>query len=77
MIDSLLLALGEDAPCREKTASKTASCIKRDGSQVTGFVITDQFGSVGIIDKSAVRWLSAKEMWWLIHESPELGKPLE
>lgn len=73
----LFAVLGESAPSRDLTASKTADCIKRDGSQITGFVVTDQWGGIGIIDKSAVRWLTNKEMWWLMHTSAERGGDLD
>ncbi len=33
------------------TIEKTAEIIERDGSVVTGFVVTDKYGNVGIIDK--------------------------
>ena len=73
----LFAVLGDNAPARNLTASKTADCIKRDGSQVTGFVVTDQWGGIGIIDKSAVRWLTNKEMWWLMHDSAQIGNNLD
>lgn len=59
-----------DAPAADLTAMKTASILRRDGSQITGFVVTHpQHGTVGIIDKSAVRWLDKGGWWWLMHES--------
>lgn len=67
IIDRLRAALGLGAPARDLTASKTAFAIERDGSQITGFVVTDKEGSVGIIDKSACRWLTRQEMWELMH----------
>lgn len=73
----LFAVLGDNAPARNLTASKTADCIKRDGSQITGFVVTDQWGGIGIIDKSAVRWLTNKEMWWLMHDSAQIGNNLD
>jgi hypothetical protein len=39
------------------TAEKTAEIMERDGSVVTGFVVTDKYGDIGIIDKGAVRWI--------------------
>lgn len=36
--------------------------MERDGSVVTGFVLTDKAGGVGIVNQSAVRWLSQSEM---------------
>jgi hypothetical protein len=74
---ALFAVLGDNAPARDLTASKTADCIKRDGSQITGFVVTDQWGGIGIIDKSAVRWLTNKEMWWLMHDSAQIGNNLD
>ena len=75
-VGELLAALGEDAPARDLTASKAADCSNRDGSQITGFVVTDQWGGIGIIDKSAVRWLTKREMWWLMHDSAQIGQNL-
>jgi hypothetical protein len=65
--------LGEAAPARRLTAYKTDFILRRDGSQITGFVVTDKYGGIGIIDKSAVRWLTGKEMWWLMHDSAQIG----
>ena len=31
-------------------------------SVITGFVVTDAYGNIGIVDKSVVRWIS-KEQW--------------
>jgi len=36
--------------------------MQRDKSVITGFVVTDPYGNIGIIDKSVVRWIS-KEQW--------------
>ena len=44
------------------TLKKTDDIIKRDKSVITGFVVTDAYGNIGIIDKSVVRWIS-KEQW--------------
>ena len=66
--DALLAVMGEN-PC-ELTAKKTAWMMERDKMQVTGFVVTSPTGLIGIVDKSAVRWLTDKEMWWLMHDSP-------
>jgi hypothetical protein len=65
----LLAVLGGTAPAKDMTALKAAAIIDRDGGQVTGFIITQPSGDVGIVDKSAVRWLSKAELWWLMHES--------
>ena len=75
--DSLLAVLGESARSRNLTAEKTSICMERDGSQVTGFVVTDKNGGVGIIDKSACRWLEPDEMWWLMHDSAQIGNNLK
>lgn len=65
----LLAVMGVNAPAKLLTAFKTGSVMARDGSSITGFVITDKNGRVAIIDKSACRWLTKEEMWWLMHES--------
>ena len=62
----LLHVLG-GAPASDLTASKTIHCIGRDNSEITGFVLTEPNGRIGIVDKSAVRWLSSQEMWSLMH----------
>ena len=64
----LLAVMGENPI--ELTAKKTAWMMERDKMQVTGFVVTSPTGLIGIVDKSAVRWLTDKEMWWLMHDSP-------
>lgn len=64
---TLLDVLGATAPNRELTARKTAHIMERDGSEITGFVVTDKHGEVGIIDKSAVRWLYQERMDQLMH----------
>lgn len=65
----LLAVMGVKAPAKQLTALKTGSVMARDGSSITGFVITDKNGHVAIIDKSACRWLTKEELWWLMHES--------
>lgn len=62
-------AIANDAPAAELTIEKVKQCIKRDGSKITGYVLTDKHGDVAIIDKSAVRWLGQSELWWLMHDS--------
>ncbi len=49
------------------TAVKTAEIIERDGSVVTGFVVTDKYGDIGIIDKGAVRWIDKKQFFKEMH----------
>lgn len=58
---ALLAVLSPSDLTRTITADKAASCMKRDGSAVTGFVLTAPSGSVGIVNQSAVRWLSEEE----------------
>ncbi len=51
------------------TAQKVAEKIE-DGYQISGLVIVNpKTGERCIIDSSAGRWLSSKEMQWLMHES--------
>ena len=49
------------------TIEKTAEIIKRDGSVITGFVVTDKYGDIGIIDKGAVRWIDKKQFFKEMH----------
>jgi hypothetical protein len=49
------------------TAEKTAEIMERDGSVVTGFVVTDKYGDIGIIDKGAVRWIDKKQFFKEMH----------
>ena len=49
------------------TAEKTANIIERDNSVITGFVVTDKYGDVGIIDKGAVRWIDKKQFFKEMH----------
>jgi hypothetical protein len=49
------------------TAKKTLAVIDRDQSRITGFVLTGRNGETTIVNSSAVRWLSGKEMWELMH----------
>jgi len=64
---TLLTMLGENAQAADLTAHKTAFAMHRDKSIITGFVVTSPNGEVGIIDKSAVRWLSQDEWWNFFH----------
>lgn len=55
------------------TIEKAEWIMERDKMIVTGFMLTcPKTGEVGIVDKSAVRWLSKEDWWWLMHvsESP-------
>lgn len=65
----LLAVMGVNAPAKQLTAHKTEWVMARDKSSITGFVITDKDGRVAIIDKSACRWLTKEELWWLMHDS--------
>ena len=58
----LLSILGENAQSKNLTAKKTNEIMQRDKSVITGFVVTDPSGNIGIVDKSVVRWIS-KEQW--------------
>ena len=69
----LLGVLGNTVQARELTAEKTKSIVDRfEGAQVSGFVVTLKGGNLCIVDKSACRWLTKEELWWLMHESDEL-----
>ena len=48
------------------TAEKTAEIMERDGSVVTGFVVTDKYGNVGIIDKGAVKWIDKAKFYGMM-----------
>ena len=48
------------------TAVKTAEIRERDGSVVTGFVVTDKYGNVGIIDKGAVKWIDKAKFYGMM-----------
>ena len=49
------------------TAKKTLAIMERDQSRITGFVLTGRNGETTIVNSSAVRWLSGKEVWELMH----------
>jgi hypothetical protein len=49
------------------TAEKTEEIVERDGSVITGFVVTDKYGDIGIIDKGAVRWIDKKQFFKEMH----------
>jgi hypothetical protein len=48
------------------TIEKTAEIIERDGSVITGFVVTDKYGNVGIIDKGAVKWIDKAKFYGMM-----------
>ena len=49
------------------TIEKTAEIIKRAGRVITGFVVTDKYGNVGIIDKGAVKWIDKAKFYGMMH----------
>ena len=52
------------------TAKKSEQVMNRDGHVISGFVLCHpDTGHRCIIEMSAVRWLTNKESWWLMHES--------
>lgn len=66
-IKQLAEILGEADVAPHTTAGKAAFIMARDNSKVTGFVLTNEFGGIGIVDKGAVRWLTQDEHWQLMH----------
>lgn len=66
--ETFLDILYPQAPARELTAKKADMIMRRDGYKITGFVMRKD-RQVCIVDCSAVRWLSDKEMFWLMHNS--------
>ena len=50
------------------TAEKTATIIERDAVDITGFVVTDKYGNVGIINKGAVKWIGKQEFFAMMQE---------
>ena len=60
--------LGDNAIGRTLTARKTSEIVNRNGEYyVSGFVVTDSKGNVGIIDKAAVRWLHNFDFQGIMH----------
>jgi hypothetical protein len=52
------------------TARKAVTIIERDGYKISGFTLVNtETGDRAIVEMSAVRWISNKESWWLMHES--------
>lgn len=64
--EHLMNALAAEAPS-SLTAKKALSIMERDQSRITGFVLTGRNGETAIVNSAAVRWLSGKEMWGLMH----------
>jgi hypothetical protein len=69
----LLEIVTDKERCNILTAEKTAEIIERDGSVVTGFVVTDKYGNVGIIDKGAVRWIDKTKFNNMMHNEIEFN----
>lgn len=68
-----LLAVLRDAFAADLTAEKSAVVMKRDGYNITGFVLCHPVtGNRCIVEMSACRWLTKDESWWLMHVSKEL-----
>lgn len=68
-----LVAVLGDVQAARLTADKTATVVRRDGYQITGFVLCHpETGNRCIIEMSACRWLTNEESWWLMHVSNEL-----
>lgn len=68
-----LLAVLRDAFAADLTAEKSAVVMKRDGYNITGFVLCHPVtGNRCIVEMSACRWLTKDESWWLMHISKEL-----
>lgn len=69
MSESELLSILSDSKFKkELTAKKTAELLESKKYVVTGFVITDVNGDIGIVDKSAVRWLDKRDFFSMMHE---------
>jgi hypothetical protein len=49
------------------TVKKTLDIMERDQSRITGFVLTGRNGETTIVNHSAVRWLSGRKMWEVMH----------
>jgi hypothetical protein len=55
------------------TARKAAQLIGKD-YQVTGFILCNEKGERALVETNAVRYLSNKEMWDLMHPPTEQHK---
>ena len=73
----LLSILGENAQSKNLTAKKTNEIMQRDKSVITGFVVTDAYGNVAIVDKSAVRWMSKDQLWQFFHSDQQINNMTE
>jgi hypothetical protein len=66
--EELSAVVGESpSHCTLMTVKKTLAIMERDQSRITGFVLTGRNGETTIVNHSAVRWLSGREMWELMH----------
>ena len=73
-----LLAVLRDAPAAGLTAEKSTVVMKRNGYNITGFVLCHpETGNRCIVEMSACRWLTKDESWWLMHVSKELPTAVE
>ncbi len=65
-----------EIPAARLTVEKTARIIEHSGYKLSGFVVlNDETNARGIIEMSAVRWLTNAEMWWLMHTSANFDMP--
>jgi hypothetical protein len=66
--EELIAVVGESpSHCTLMTVKKTLAIMERDDSRITGFVLTGRNGETTIVNHSAVRWLSGREMWEVMH----------
>jgi len=54
--------------------SKVDSLLCDPDRKVTGYFLTKEDGSVCMVDKGAVRWITKEEWWWIFHESNQYPK---
>jgi len=75
--ESLFRVMGEAASAH-LTAKKAAGfCEMGVGWQISGFVIyKPETHERCIVEMSACRWLTNKEMWWLMHDSAQHDRQL-
>ena len=63
----MISTLIDNIDVKDLTVKKTETIIQRDKSVITGFVLTDESGNVGVVDKGAVRWFTKEQWWQLLH----------
>jgi len=75
--ESLFRVMGEAASAH-LTAKKAAGfCEMGVGWQISGFVLyKPETHERCIVEMSACRWLTNKEMWWLMHDSAQHDRQL-